>query len=369
VESRLRIAAAVAVLLVLVAFPYLETWPFFDGFLDSYRTFQAAQFAFWLVILLGLNLLTGYSGQISLGHGAFVGFGAYVAAILMSDFSVPLWIAVPAAGLVTGAAGFALGVPALRLTGPYLAIATLAMMLAFPQIMKLNGISEWTGGNHGVLLDAPRAPALFDGLVSDRQWLYYSCIVPALLLLGVAWNITRSRIGRALRALRDTEIGAEQMGINVGLYKATAFGLSAFYAGIGGALYVFTVAFISPQTFDVTISITMLVMIVLGGLASVPGTIVAAVIMTFRNEFVDELARFGLLEPPGALVPGQQQSPDTLRGALYGLMLIGTVILAPRGIAGFIEAVRKTGPRASFAAARQTLAGWMSWPERRHARQ
>jgi branched-chain amino acid transport system permease protein len=355
-RRQLPIAATVAAVALLVAFPYLETWPLFDHFLDSFRTFQAAQFAAWLTILLGLNLLTGYSGQISLGHGAFVGFGAYAAAILMSEFNVPIYVAVPAAGLITAGVGFVLGVPALRLTGPYLAIATLAMMIAFPQVLKLNGISEWTGGNHGVMLTSPRAPPRLEGLVSDRQWLYYCCIVPAVLLLGIAWNITRSRIGRAMRALRDTEIGAEQMGINVALYKMTAFGLSAFYAGIGGALYVFSVSFISPETFNVTLSITMLVMIVLGGLSSMPGTIIAAVLMTFRNEIVDGLAGIGLLEPPGALIPGQQQSPDTLRGALYGIILITTVMLAPRGVAGFLEDARRMEPGSPLAAARRLLA-------------
>jgi len=135
-SRQLRLAPDALALLILLAFPYLETWPLFGNILDEFRTFQAAQFAVWLTILLGLNLLTGYSGQISLGHGAFVGFGAYVAAILMSDAGVPLFVAVPAAGLATGAVGFALGVPALRLTGPYLAIATLAMMVAFPQMLR-----------------------------------------------------------------------------------------------------------------------------------------------------------------------------------------------------------------------------------------
>jgi branched-chain amino acid transport system permease protein len=353
----LRVAAIAGAVLLLLAFPYLETWPVFDRFLNTFRTFQAAQFGVWLTILLGLNLLTGYSGQISLGHGAFVGIGAYVAAITMTEFGVPVFVAVPVAGLATGALGFALGMPALRLTGPYLAIATLAMMVAFPQIMKLNGINDWTGGNQGIMLDAPRVPGLLESLVTDRQWLYYSCMVPALLLLGMAWNLTRSRIGRALRALRDTEIGAEQMGVNVALYKMTAFGLSAFYAGTGGALYVFSATFISPQTFDVTLSITMLVMVVLGGLASIPGTVVAAVIMTFRNELVDGLADFGLLELPGMLVPGQQQSPDMLRGALYGIMLIVTVMLVPRGIVGLPAALRNIRLRDSLAAARQLVAG------------
>jgi branched-chain amino acid transport system permease protein len=345
VATRARLAPLGAFLLLLAVFPYMESWPVFDSFLNSFRTFQGAQFGVWLVILLGLNLLTGYSGQISLGHGAFVAFGAYAAAIMMTRFGVPLVVAVPAAGLLTGAAGFALGFPALRLTGPYLAIATLAMMVAFPQILKLNGITEWTGGNHGVAIDTPHAPSLVDGFMSDRQWLYYSCVVPALALLGVASRITRSRIGRALHALRDTEIGAGQMGINVALYKMLAFGLSAFCAGIGGALFAFSASFISPQTFDVTLSITMLVMVVLGGLASTEGTIIAAVIMTSRNEIVDGFARIGLLDLPGAFVPGQQQSPDTLRGAVYGLMLITTLMLVPAGLAGLPRTLREAAFR------------------------
>jgi branched-chain amino acid transport system permease protein len=368
VATQLRVVAAAAVLLVLFAFPYLETWPFFDTFLNSFRTFQAAQFGVWLIVLVGLNLLTGYSGQISLGHGAFVAIGAYAAAILMSDAGLPLYLAVPAAGAITAAAGIVLGIPALRFTGPYLAIATLAMMIAFPQIMKLNGISDWTGGNQGIMLDEPRPPASLDGLVTDRQWLYYCCIVPALLLLGVAWNVTRSRVGRALRALRDSEIGAEQMGVNIALYKMTAFGLSAFYAGTGGALFVFSSSFISPQNFDVTISITMLVMVVLGGLASIPGTIVAAVLMTFRNEIVNGLAGIGLLEGLGALVPGEQQSPDTLRGALYGLMLIVTVMLVPRGVAGFADDVRKVRPLDVVDAGRTWIAGRTAGPKQGEAR-
>jgi branched-chain amino acid transport system permease protein len=350
VSRPLRIALVTVGGLVLIAFPYLETWPIFGNFLDSFRTFQAAQFGVWLTILLGLNLLTGYSGQISLGHGALVAVGAYIAAILISDLGVPIYLAVPAAGLATGAVGFALGAPALRLTGPYLAISTLALAVALPQMMKLNGVSDWTGGNEGIILDAPQTPATLDGLVSDRQWLYYCSIVPAVILLGLAWNLTRWRIGRALRAIRDTEIGAEQMGINVSLYKMTAFGLSAFYAGIGGALFVFGVGFISPQTFDVTLSITMLVMVVLGGLASMPGSVIAAVLMTFRNDIVDGLAGIGVLEPPGALLPGEQQSPETLRGALYGLMLIATVMLMPRGIASLPAALRRKLPGSRAAA-------------------
>jgi branched-chain amino acid transport system permease protein len=351
---------ALALVFVLLAvFPFLDGWPFFESFLSPFRTFQATRFAIWVIILLGLNLLTGYSGQISLGHGALVAVGAYAAGIMMNEGGVPLVLAVPAAGLLGGALGFLLGVPALRLTGPYLAIATLAMMLAFPQILKLNGIRDWTGGAQGILLTTPTVPSSLDGLLSDREWLYFACMVPAVILTVLAWNITRGRVGRALIALRDSEIGAQQMGVNVPLYRMTAFGLSAFYAGIGGALFVYTETFMSPDSFDITLSITMLVVLVLGGLTSVPGTVVAALIMTFRNELVDGLANIGLLDIPGAVFPGQEGSPDTLRGALYGGILVVTIIFMPRGLVGFIEELGGKSPAATVRGLAQLPDRWL----------
>ena len=333
--------AGLAILAVIGVFPYLYEIPPFDAVLDPFRTFQATRLAIWLVVLLGLNLLTGYSGQISLGHGALVAIGAYTTAVLMDQFGVPVVVAILAAGFFTGAIGFLIGIPALRLTGPYLAIATLAMMLALPQILKLNGIRDYTGGVSGILLSTPRAPASVEGFMTDRQWLYYSCMVPAVIMTVLAWNITRGHVGRAFIALRDTEIGAQQMGVNVPLYKMIAFALSAFYAGIGGGLFVFTEAFMSPDTFDVNLSITMLVVVVLGGLTSIAGTVFAAFVMTFRNDFVDALASLGVLDLLGDVVPGKEQSPDTLRGAVYGLLLILTIVFMPRGLAGFVHELRE----------------------------
>jgi branched-chain amino acid transport system permease protein len=327
----------VALLALVVVFPYLYRIPPFDQVLDPFRTFQATRLMIWLVILMGLNLLTGYSGQISLGHGALVAIGGYTAAVLMHDYGVPVLLAVLAAGVFTGALGFLLGLPALRLTGPYLAISTLAMMLALPQILKLNGIRELTGGVAGILLDSPRSPAAVSGFMTDRQWLYFSCAVPAVVMTILARNVTQSHIGRAFVALRETEIGAQQMGINTSLYKMIAFSLSAFYAGIGGGLFVFTEAFMSPDTFDVNLSITMLIVIVLGGLTSITGTVIAAAVMTFRNDIVDVMASSGILNLPGVVVPGKEQSADTLRGALYGTLLIVTVVFMPQGVAGFVH--------------------------------
>lgn len=235
--------------------------------------------------------------------------------------------------------GFLLGIPALRLSGPYLAIATLAVGLALPQVLKLEWIRDWTGGTHGLLLTAPRAPSAVSGFMTDRQWVYFSCVVPALMLTVMAWNIVHGPVGRAFVALREAEVGAQQMGVNVSLYKRLAFGLSAFYAGIGGGLFVFTEAFMSPDTFDLNMSITMLVMVVIGGLASTSGTVVAAAVMTFRNHIIDGFASMGILDIPGMLVPGREQSSDTLRGAVYGVSLILTVMYMPQGIAGFAERI------------------------------
>ena len=339
-----RRVAGLALFALVAAFPYLYRLPPFDQVLDPFRTFQATRLMIWLVVLMGLNLLTGYSGQISLGHGALVAIGAYTAAVLMREYGVPVVLAVLAAGVFTGAIGFLLGLPALRLTGPYLAIATLAMMLALPQILKPNGIRELTGGVSGLLLSTPRAPGAVDGFMTDRQWLYYACAVPALVMTLLAWNVTRSHVGRAFIALRDAEIGAQQMGINVPLYKMIAFALSAFYAGIGGGLFVFTEGFMSPDTFDVNLSITMLVVVVLGGLTSIGGTVFAAFLMTFRNDLVDAMASLGVLKVPGAIVPGKEQAPETLRGALYGTVLILTVVFMPQGLAGFMRGLQERRP-------------------------
>jgi branched-chain amino acid transport system permease protein len=368
----------VGLILLLVAvavFPYLYTWPFFDGFLDPFRTFQATRFGLWLIILLGLNLLTGYSGQISLGHAALVAVGAYVTAILMNDGfvgqDVPVAVAVLAAGLLTGGLAFLLGAPALRLSGPYLAIATLAMIIALPQILKLEtfsfagqefhvNIARWTGGVQGILLDRPKAPGLLEDLVTDRQWLYYEVMVPAVIMTAMAWNVTRSRIGRAFIAIRDTEVGAEHMGVNLALYKMTAFGLSGLYAGVGGGLFAYSEAFMSPDSFEVIKSITMLVAIVLGGLASIVGTVFGALFMAFQSEIVDAMS--GLLPSIGAFegyLPTTESDFERLRGAAYSVPLIIFIIFAPGGLAGLIRRVSYAAP-TWWQEGRLRVTGWAS---------
>jgi branched-chain amino acid transport system permease protein len=325
---------------LIIGFPYFNTmfefmsgWPFIGWFLVPFRVFQAMRFGVWLVVLMGLNLLTGYNGQISLGYAAFVAIGAYVAAVLMTQYGAHVIVAVLAAGAFTGVVGFLVGAPALRLSGPYLAIATLALVIAFPQVVKHDLVSDWTHASQGINFyeqgTPPLPPEILKDRVDNNQWLYYCAIVPAVIMTILAWNLTRSRLGRAFLAVRDTELGAEHMGVNVALYKMTAFGISSFYAGIGGALFVFTEAVLGPSTFDVNISLTMLVMVVLGGLGSILGSIFAAAIMAWRVELVNEIVK---------LIPrGQEIRIDALRGAIYGGLLVFAVIMGPWGLAGAVR--------------------------------
>jgi branched-chain amino acid transport system permease protein len=375
---RPRVLGLILLLVVLAVFPYLYTWPFFDSFLIEFRTFQATRFGLWLIILLGLNLLTGYSGQISLGHAALVAIGAYVAAVLMNDGfmgnNVPVAVAVLTAGIFTGFLAFLLGAPALRLSGPYLAIATLAMIIALPQILKLESISfagqdinlnvaHWTGGVQGILLDSPRAPGSIDNLVTKYQWLYYEVMVPAVIMTFMAWNITRSRVGRAFIALRDTEVGAEHMGVNLSLYKMTAFGLSGLYAGVGGGLFAYTEAFMSPDSFEVIKSITMLVAVVLGGLASIVGTVFGALFMAFQNEIVDAVSglftRIPTADALKGYIPTTKSDFERLRGAVYSVPLIIFIIFAPGGLAGLVRQVGDSAPEW-WQGTRLRLTGWAS---------
>jgi branched-chain amino acid transport system permease protein len=375
---RPSILGLILLLVVLAVFPYLYTWPFFSSFLSPFRTFQATRFGLWLIILLGLNLLTGYSGQISLGHAALVAVGAYVAAMLMTQgfmgHDVPIVVAVLAAGLFTGALGFLLGAPALRLSGPYLAIATFAMIIALPQILKVETLSfaghhfnvnmaRWTGGVQGLLLDRPKPPDSLKDLVTDRQWLYYEIMVPAVIMTAMAWNLTRSRIGRAFVALRDAEVAAEHMGVNLSLYKMLAFALSGLYAGVGGGLFAYNEAFISPDSFEIIKSITMVVAIVLGGLASISGTVFAALFMAFQNEIVDALSRL-IREIPSlsvlqGYIPTTANDFEKLRGAVYSIPLMIFIIFAPGGVAGLIRQVGGSAP-TWWQEWRSRAAGWAS---------
>jgi branched-chain amino acid transport system permease protein len=296
-------AAAAALLLAL---PFM---------LNDYVIFQLTLVLATAVALVGLNLLTGFNGQISLGHGAFAALGAYTTAILMDDWSVSYAVAVPCAAVVCLVFGMLFGLPALRLAELYLALATFALGMSLPQLLKYKRLEEWTGGVQGITLQKPSAP--FGLPLNADQWLYFLALFVLVLCLWGAYNILHSHAGRAIIAIRDQPIAAAAMGIDLARYKTICFGISAMYTGLGGALTALSVQFIAPDSFT-SLSIELLVGIVVGGLASLSGAVYGAFFIRLVPAVADELSKSAM-------------------GAIYGLILIGFVYLMPGGIAGFVN--------------------------------
>ena len=284
--------------------------------LSNYRVFQFTLVLVYAIALLGLNMLTGYNGQISLGHGAFYAIGAYTAAILMDKFGVPYWLTLPVAGVVCAVAGFLFGLPALRLEGLYLSLATFALGVALPQILKYKGIEHWTGGAQGIVINKPDAPE-WSGLSQD-QWLYFVALAVALLMFWLGWNLLRGRIGRAMVAIRDQPIAAQAMGVNASMVKAMTFGVSALYTGVAGALGAIAIQFVAPDSFTIFLSISLVVGIVIGGLASISGAIWGALFIQFIPNVADQISK-------------------AAPWAIYGVFLIGFMYVMPTGVAGFIR--------------------------------
>ena len=284
--------------------------------LSNYRVFQFTLVLVYAIALLGLNMLTGYNGQISLGHGAFYAIGAYTAAILMDKFGVPYWLTLPVAGVVCAVAGFLFGLPALRLEGLYLSLATFALGVALPQILKYKGIEHWTGGAQGIVINKPDAPE-WSGLSQD-QWLYFVALAVALLMFWLGWNLLRGRIGRAMVAIRDQPIAAQAMGVNASMVKAMTFGVSALYTGVAGALGAIAIQFVAPDSFTIFLSISLVVGIVIGGLASISGALWGALFIQFIPNVADQISK-------------------AAPWAIYGVFLIGFMYVMPTGVAGFIR--------------------------------
>ena len=282
---------------------------------SNYRTFQFTLVLVYAIALLGLNMLTGYNGQISLGHGAFYAIGAYCTAILMDKFGVPYWLTLPVSGAVCLLVGFLFGLPALRLEGLYLALATFALGVSLPQLLKYKHFESWTGGVQGIVIPKPEAP--FGLPLRPDQWLYFFTLVVTLLMFALAWNLLRGRVGRAMIAIRDNHIAAEAMGINNSIYKSLTFGVSAMYTGIAGSLGAIAIQFVAPDSFNIFLSIVFLVGIVIGGLASIPGAIYGALFIQFIPNVADEISK-------------------AAPWAIFGLFLIGFVYLMPLGINGAV---------------------------------
>jgi branched-chain amino acid transport system permease protein len=316
--ARLRTIVTLAAFAVALAFPFVAS---------GYRLYQGAEVLILAIALLGLNLLTGFNGQISLGHGAFFAIGGYGAAILTVKLGIPYGVAIPVAGLICFGAGFLFGFPALRFGGLYLALATFALAVATPQMLAYKGFDAWTGGSSGVSLAKPHAP--FALPLNADQWVYLVCLICAAVLYLAARNLVTSRIGRALVALRDQPIAAEAMGVNAALYKTTTFGVSALYAGVAGALSALAVGFVSPESFGLSLSLSFLVGIVVGGLASLGGVLFGALFIEFVPNLADQLSvSFG-------------ESAKALPGAIFGGLLILTMAIMPSGVAGALQAAAR----------------------------
>jgi branched-chain amino acid transport system permease protein len=329
---RLGLLAAIVVVVAIV--PRLA---------GEFRLQQFTFVAIYFIALIGLNILTGYSGQISLGHFAFVGIGAYTTAVLMLGrpgmelFSLepPGWLplgdgmrgvlTIPFAALVAGVFGYAFGLPAQRLAGVSLALATFAVAVSLPQVAKR--FDTVTGGGGGLSLNLPETPFGWD--ISIRHWLYYEAWAAAGILALIAWLLLRGRAGRALGSLRDGEVAAVSAGVNPTAYKTFAFGISAAYAGVAGALLAIEVAYVNPDTFPVGQSILVLAALVLGGLGSLYGALIGALIMQFLPIYAQSWTpRLPFLEEGGS---------DRAPPVVFGIFLILVVFLAPSGLVGLLR--------------------------------
>ena len=300
-----------AVLAVAVAIPF---------FFGPYRVSQFTLVISYAIAVLGLNLLVGYSGQISLGHGAFFCLGAYTGAILLDRTAIPHLLTVPAAGIVCFAAGFALGLPALRLRGLYLALVTLAIAIATPVLIKkFDGL---TGGSQGLTVDQPQ-PASWSGLADDQN-LYFIALIVAIPMFWFASGVVRRGTGRALIAMRDDETSARTMGVNLATFKTRAFGLSAAYAGIAGALFTFANGFVAPESFTLTVSFAFLAAVVIGGLATVAGAVFGALFIVFVPVWSSDV-------------------DEALSGVIYGATLIACMYVFRGGIMGLLRRVSTKG--------------------------
>jgi branched-chain amino acid transport system permease protein len=295
-----------------------------------YRTFQLAFVAIYLIALIGLNILTGLTGQISLGHGAFMGIGAYTTTILVVDHGWrDLWT-LPVAGVVAGLAGLAFGLPATRFAGPYLALATFAIPLSFIGLLKR--FPHFTGGTLGKQL--PSLHSQFGIKANSSVWIYWVSWIVALVMLPVAYGLIRGRFGRALRSVRDSEIAATANGISTAGIKAIAFGISAFFCGLAGGLFAMAVTYVNPDTFPIDLSILLLVGIVLGGAGSLGGMLFGALFVEFiRITWGPALLDlFSRVHHVNTRAPGSSL-------VVYGVVLLLVLYVAPAGAAGLLRRI------------------------------
>lgn len=291
--------------------------------LDDFQLFQLVKAMSYMLVLVGLNMLTGYNGQFSLGQGAFFAVGAYTTAILM-DQTAPwigmssdnmAYISIVVAAAFSFFAGYLFGQPATKLSGHYLALATFGLALAVPNLLKFDLIGGYTGGVQGILVWKPVPPFGLADMVSEDKYLYYVTLIVTVLSFLSAWNIMRGRTGRAIIAVRDHQMAASTMGVDVAKTKAIVFGLSAMYAGVGGALLTIAVGFVAPDSFAFVLSITFLIGMVIGGFGSMLGPVYGGLFLVY--------------------MPNISEAVSTeLTQAVFGAVVILLMFFMPTGLAG-----------------------------------
>ena len=312
----LRIQTVILLGLIALILPWL---------ISDFRVFQVNLMLVYAIAVLCLNLLTGYGGQISLGHGAFYAIGAYTAAILMDQAQWSAYATLPVAALVCFAAGILMGFPALRLDGHYLALATFALAMAIPQLLKYKGIEDYTGGVQGIVLDKPLPLFEMEFLgkeLSEDRWMYYLVLIVAVLMFWLANNLVKGRIGRAIVAIRDQPIAAGALGVNLTAVKTLTFGVSAAYTGVAGALGAIAVSYVAPDSFHTFLSISFLVGAVVGGLGTIPGALFGAAFIQFVPNVADEISK-------------------SAPWAVYGAILIALIYVAPGGVMGMLNKLKR----------------------------
>jgi branched-chain amino acid transport system permease protein len=319
VQLGLEAAAFAAGIGLLVVLPH---W------LSDFRASELAYVGVYFIAIMGLNILTGYTGQISLGHGAFMAIGGYTTAILVGHHSVrDLWT-IPLAGAVAGAAGLLFGLPATRLSGLYLAVVTFGFAVALPAVLKK--FDHFTGGTQGIqLFGRPNYTGkgyqrvhVFGHALTFFDWIYYLTWTIAVVLFAVAWVFLRGRPGRTFRAIRDSEVAATSSGVNLPFYKTLAFGVSAFYAGVAGSLFALATTYVNPDTFPLALSLVLLIGAVVSGLGSLWGIALGALFVQYLPTLSQNISK-----SPGA------------PSVAYGVTLILVLLILPTGAAGLVKRI------------------------------
>lgn len=320
-----RIIAIAIVLAGLVALAFL---------VSGYRLFQLTMVISYACGILGLVILTGINGQISLGQSAFYAVGAYSTAILMANYNWPYWATLPVGAVAAGIVGFLVGFPALRLSGLYLALVTLALAVSVPQLLKVNSLAELTGGVQGLTTDKPEAP--FGLPLNGDQWIYLFSLAVAAVVFWIGWNLMRGRLGRAMMAIRDQPLAAESMGVNISAVKVRTFAISAAFTGISGCITTFAVQFVAPDSFNSFISIWFFVGLVVGGVNSLIGAILGAAFIEYIPNIANDISK-------------------AAPGAIYGVILMAFMYLMPVGVAGaFWQIIRRLRGTRRRVVARNT---------------